>query len=140
MGTNYYLSSSDRCTHCGHDAGEELNIGKSSGGWCFSLHVIPDRGINSLDDWRKLWSEPGRVIRDEYQKVLTPAEMEDVILNRSRSSTKIPLGYDSWDAFHRDNDSEPGPNGLLRHKCPGRYKICVGHGDGTYDYMTGDFS
>ena len=142
MGTNYYLSSSDRCTHCGHDAGEELHIGKSSGGWCFSLHVIPNRGINSLDDWRKLWNEPGRVIRDKYQTILTPVEMEAQIVERgSRDTSKVPMGYGSWDHFHSMNGSEPGPQGLLRHALGGKYSSsCIGHGPGPYDYITGDFS
>ena len=47
-------------------------------------------------------------------------------------------GYDSWEEFHRRNNSEIGPNGLLRHKVTGNH--CVGHGDGTYDYIKGVFS
>ena len=43
MGTNYYFEdSSEVCECCGRGA-ESLHIGKSSGGWCFSLHVMPER-------------------------------------------------------------------------------------------------
>lgn len=142
MGTNYYLSSDQLCSHCGHDSGEELHIGKSSSGWCFSLHVIPEQGINTLDDWRKLWTAPGRVIRDEYKRILTPKEMESEILERGRGDfPKAPFGYSTWEAFHLDNGSEPGPNGLVRHKLGGKYSSqCIGHGPGPYDYITGEFS
>ena len=42
MGTNYYLHRprTNECEHCGRaDEAPPLHIGKSSSGWCFSLHV-----------------------------------------------------------------------------------------------------
>jgi len=58
MGTNYYLKRREPqqpCPTCGctckSDEKDDLHIGKSSWGWCFGLHVIPELGINSLDDW-----------------------------------------------------------------------------------------
>jgi hypothetical protein len=137
MGTNFYWSES-ACPTCGH-AEEELHIGKSSGGWCFSLHVIPEKGINSLKDWQERFARTNSRIHDEYGDVLTPAEMTSRITNRFGrpfEEQTWPMYRDEAD-FHAQNDSERGPNGLLRHRI-GPY--CVGHGDGTYDLIAGVFS
>jgi len=136
MGTNYYIVD-NVCDKCGR-YDEIYHIGKSSGGWCFSLHVEPERGINTLGDIRKLWEN--LVIKDEYEESLLPEEMLDIIMNRkwkSRDSNK-PYGYKSWDEFHKQNGSESGPNGLVRSRIDGRH--CVGHGDGTWDLIVGEFS
>ena len=72
MGTNYYsvrrsfeYESADLFwdRHFNEDC---IHIGKSSMGWCFSLHVIPDRGINSLGAWVPILTDPERAIIDEY--------------------------------------------------------------------------
>ena len=107
---------------------EPLHIGKSSGGWCFSLHVIPEDNINDLDDWRVLWNEPGSFIKNEYGEKVSVANMEDIITNRSWA--KIP----SDGAVH----AEPGPNNLARAIVDGRH--CIKHGAGTWDCITGEFS
>jgi hypothetical protein len=40
MGTNYYLKGTPSCDHCGRGGDERgAHIGKSSGGWVFSLRV-----------------------------------------------------------------------------------------------------
>lgn len=65
MGTNYYLEPKPPCQCCGRPF-EQLHIGKSSAGWCFALHVIPERGIKDLDDWVRIWSQPEARIVDEY--------------------------------------------------------------------------
>ena len=112
MGTNYYLHQKPDCKCCGRPF-EPLHIGKSSGGWCFSLHVMPDDGISTLDDWRTLWNAPGAFIRDEYGEVIDTEDMEHVITKRSR------------------------------HACPPKRHddmYCVGHGEGPWDYIVGEFS
>ena len=114
MGTNYYLRTQPACACCGREY-EPIHIGKSSGGWCFTLHVIPENAINSLDDWRKLWNTPGAKILDEYDRQIPIEEMEEVITQRS------------WNA-----------GGLRRHPIDGRY--CIGHGEGTWDCCPGEFS
>lgn len=38
MGTNYYLYEKPACACCGREFGSK-HIGKSSGGWCFSLEM-----------------------------------------------------------------------------------------------------
>jgi len=52
MGTNYYLVKNERppCPCCERTyVQERLHIGKSSGGWCFALHVIPEMGMLLID-------------------------------------------------------------------------------------------
>lgn len=133
MGTNYYVYR-NACEHCGR-GDEPLHIGKSSAGWCFALHVGReewDETPRSLDEWRAKWSEPGAVIRDEYGRTLTADEMLSRILGRSWSGPG-PTNAE----WLRQNHAQPGPNGLARHRLDSR---CVGHGDGTYDLVTGEFS
>lgn len=144
MGTNYYLRPRADCECCGRSF-EPLHIGKSSQGWCFALHIIPEEGIFSFGDWRKRWNQPDAVIRDEYGATIAPDEMESVIAGRSCSMRGGSWDSCWWDVsryrsekdFHSKNSSERGPNFLLRHKVDGRY--CVAHGSGTYDYMAGEF-
>lgn len=124
MGTNFYLKSPDA---------EPLHIGKSSAGWCFSLHVYPEHGINNLEDWLDLLCDPYAVIEDEYERWISPSKMLAQITLRS-----CAYAYTHYPYIHEINHSEPGPNGLLRCKVDGVH--CIGHGDGTYDYIVGDFS
>ena len=135
MGTNYYAESSTgpTCPTCGrHDVAERVHIGKSLAGWCFSLHVIPDLGLNSLDDWRAHLSKPGVAIEDEYGCDVTLDEMFSIITERRRD---MPT---SWGPERfAQNFAEPGPNNLVRHTIGGH---CIGHGDGTWDLISGDFS
>lgn len=147
MGTNFYLQKPDSniCPHCHRrDEGERLHIGKSSAGWCFALHVHPENGINTLDDWRNLWSAQGNFIIDEYGDRVSIDDMELRITVRSTEkdfdSDKLWWfrSYRSEQEFHSSNYSERGPNGLLRRRVDGIH--CIGHGEGTYDYITGDFS
>jgi hypothetical protein len=112
VGTNFYLIE-NVCPHCSR-GDERLHIGKSSAGWCFSLHVHPDNGINNLADWEARWNRDDAVIADEYGHSVTPNEMMDRITKRE------------W------------PNGLSRHDVDGRH--CISHGEGTYDLCRGDFS
>lgn len=132
MGTNYYLHQKPDCECCGRSF-EPLHIGKSSGGWCFSLHVMPDDNINDLDDWRVLWNASGTFIKNEYGEKVTVANMEDIITNRSWA--KIPSDGAAW---YKTNQAEPGPNNLARSIVDGRH--CIKHGAGTWDCITGEFS
>jgi hypothetical protein len=142
MSTNYYLLK-NRCPHCGREE-ERLHIGKSSVGWCFSLHVIPGAGINDLCDWKKLFVG-GSAIVDEYDNETTPDEMQAVITSRRFLSEPADdcsvikaLGYKSRDEFYKKNNCIQGPNGLLRHILDGSH--CVKHGEGAWDCITGEFS
>lgn len=132
MGCNYYLSESEPCEACGRPY-DLLHIGKSSGGWCFSLHVEPDdpQHPQSLEDWQARWSLPGVTITDEYGRELSPDEMNHEITWRS--------GPTRWSERElRVNGAERGPNNLARHLVD--FHHCVGHGPGTWDLVVGDFS
>lgn len=129
MGTNYYLQQQPPCACCGK-AGEPLHIGKSSGGWCFSLHVIPEQGIHDLEDWRRLWGKEGATILDEYDQTITKDEMDSIITDRSWPNDKNNFDY-------QRNHAIPGPNNLARHELGGR---CIRNGKGTWDCIVGEFS
>ncbi len=130
MGTNYYLHG-NVCESCGR-GDEPLHIGKSSCGWHFALHVIPEENIKDLEDWSKRWCEDDVVIRNEYGDVIEPIDMLDIISQRKWNGKKERL--DEW---YKDNHAEEGLNGLARHKI--ELGHCVGHGDGTWDLIESEF-
>ena len=133
MGTNYYLYETPPCKECGRPY-EPKHIGKSSAGWYFSLHVIPEEGINELEDWKKLWNHKGAIIKDEYGTTFDKTIIEKEITERgifegpSKESKR-------WLA---ENSAENCPNGLSRARIDGRH--CIGHGKGTWDLIIGEFS
>lgn len=144
MGTNYYSvkrglenldSESFWHRRVESDDGEHddiLHIGKSSGGWCFALHVIPDRNIHDLPDWVPYLLNEDRVIVDEYREALTYEKLLDVITNR-RGRDPCTWTKEMYDR----NYAEPGPNNLVRHSVD---RGCVRQGAGTWDYVEGIFS
>lgn len=134
MGTNYYLHEKPPCGDCGRGY-KPLHIGKSSGGWCFSLHAIPDEGLTSLDAWDARIRKLGVEVLDEYGRFVSPDEMISIITERSWFESKFA---GRTREFLDQNHAEDGPNGLLRHRLDGRH--CVGHGAGTYDLIAGEFS
>ena len=151
MGTNYYSVSREiDLEKVGAEGGlgtfsevrranpdGVLHVGKSSLGWCFSLHVIPERGINTLTDWVEIFIDPERVLVDEYLDEVGLVEMMRIITARSKAE---PVMWDA-DTMAR-NHAEPGPNNLVRHRLDleERGQGCVRHGEGTWDYITGEFS
>ena len=130
MGTNYYLKGG-KCPHCGR-FDTELHIGKSSGGWCFSLHVYPDEGINTLEDWKRQFEKPDQVILNEYGDEIPAVAMLEEITNRENKK-----GRQWTDGELYRNHAVRGPRGLVRHQIDG---FCIGHGEGTWDYIVGEFS
>lgn len=136
MGTNYYLVPPD--DEDGRPS-PQLHIGKSAAGWCFALHVYPERGLTRWNDWWDLLAAKpdDAVIKDEYGEILSLAEMWAVIsLRRWNRPPSCPHGS-SDELFLTRNHAERGPNNLLRARIGGR---CVGHGKGTWDYIEGEFS
>jgi hypothetical protein len=132
MGTNYYLHTKAPCKTCGRPF-EAKHIGKSSAGWCFSLHVIPDEGINDLPDWEKLWKKKGAFILDEYGDRVSTGMMKKIITERAWK------GGEQWSQDeHTYNHSISGPNGLARHRLGDGF--CIKHGAGTWDCLIGEFS
>lgn len=112
MGTNYYMTV-DACSSCGRGT-QTIHVGKSSGGWVFSLNTHPDNAIETLDDWKGAFAN--HPIKDEYGDSICAAEMLRIITERQ-----------GWQGRE-----------LRRHEVDGRF--CLAHGDGTYDLMRGDFS
>lgn len=159
MGTNFFLESTAKLPPA--FGRPRLHIGKSSAGWCFALRVYPKflcdwpedtlDGV-SLDDhqpvnlgqWLGLMEATAAAgsarILDEYHRVLSLEEMRSKILERSweRKKDYPDPFYDSEAEFHRLNQSERGPNGLVRHQIDGRH--CIAHGEGTWDLIVGEFS
>lgn len=159
MGTNYYLHKPLRnvCEHCGrHDKPEKIHLGKSSSGWCFSLHVYPD---TNLFDWPEIrtWLEQqlltGSVIKDEYSEQVSLEKFESIVTERyqkkefdwdtewwcpKKIGTITLPGYTSEDHFHESNHSARGPYGLLRHRVDQIH--CISNGFGTWDCIIGEFS
>jgi hypothetical protein len=131
MGTNYYYFRKPKCECCGREF-EPLHIGKSSVGWCFLLHVEPELGINTLDDWKSWFKVKGSYIRNECNEIRSEPEMIQIITERF---VGIPITRNP--KWLEQNHAEPGPNNLLRSQVG---RGCVGHGDGTWDYITGEFS
>ena len=133
MGTNYYMMKGQRIPEADYDhplsgliregtgRPAAIHIGKSSYGWCFSLHVILQHGIHDLIDWKafatRLLGEGWR-IEDEYGEVLTAEEL--------------------WKIVERVDWEQQDGRPLNRHYVDGG--SCIGHGEGFYDYMVGEFS
>jgi hypothetical protein len=141
MGTNYYWTNTP-CVTCGHVT-ERLHIGKSSGGWCFGLHIYPERenGPMTWTDWLEQFNT-GAII-DEYDRPVSVERMVEVVEVREWKIGFSDRGWAQWGYrdeadFHAKNQSERGPNGLLRHRIDRIH--CVGHGEGTFDYLIGYFS
>lgn len=108
---HYYLDDNNVCEYCGNEY-NKLHIGKSSSGWKFALHIIPEKGINTLDDWRNIWNDINVNIYNEYGESLTITELEYIITKR-----------------------------IVNKKCVNILnEYCVGHGEGTWDYFIGSFS
>jgi hypothetical protein len=132
MSTNYFYRE-DTCNTCGRS--DKRHIGKSSLGWCFGLHVYPDDGIHTLEDWVARFERGGQ-IETEYGEVLTTEQMVEVI---RRDNPKLSReGFDFPDeGWFQSNHAERGPKGLYRHRVDHCY--CIGHGEGAWDHMLGDF-
>lgn len=151
MGTNYTLvyptTEPVECHCCGHVSQKQktYHLGKSSWGWCFSLHVSPELG---LIVWRDILAEincvltEGGHIENEYGDKITLEEFISIVKERSSPNSFDErdwwrFNYHSEYDFHERNHSERGPNNLLRHRVDGR---CIANGEGTWDYIVGEFS
>lgn len=133
MGTNYYLHA-PACPRCGHEEEPPIHLGKSSGGWCFGLHVSPEDGISCWEDIRQLiedklcdyWQ-----IKNEYGDEISLVDFIKTVTERK--------GDRPWErSALLINHAIQGPNNLARSVIDGWH--CIGHGEGTYDYIIGEFS
>ena len=133
MGTNYYAhDTSSICPTCNHNSGKTLHIGKSSGGWVFALHTIPEENLTSLADWVTFLHGDSVMIKDECGNHVSLDTLLEVIMNRGRAEAEHMTA--EW---LRHNHAEIGPNNLARSVI-GDY--CTGHGAGTWSMVQGYFS
>ena len=114
MSTNYYLCKMP--AHAEKPLANLIHIGKRSAGWAFGLHVIPELGINNLDNWITEFDRPESLhIVDEYGTILSSKDMLDIITSP------------------QSNWGHP-----VQHRRAGAFG-CVGNGNGPYDYIRGEF-
>ena len=130
MGTNYYLLQ-NRCQCCKRS--DERHVGKSSMGWVFALHVYPDEGINTMQDWEKLLT-PDAVVKDEYGVERAASVMLVAIKDRGNDLSEEDRA--KLRSHKVPEYAVAGPNGLLRSKLSNH---CIGHGEGPWDYLVGEF-
>lgn len=102
------------------------HIGKKSAGWAFSIHVDENEGINNLDDLIREIKDRDAIIVSEYDIIIPLDEL---------------ISYITEDPFGVGRPSESSPNfdpkfNLYRHND----SRVTGHGDGPWDYITGEFS
>lgn len=134
MGTNYYYHPGGRCYACGR-SDDHIHIGKSSAGWVFSLHVYPDDEDDRPStwvDWLKLFAAPEAAITDEYGRDISVSAMVEIVTERGRDGL-----FEFKSQWLAENHAIEGPRGLARHMID--FAHCIGHGDGTWDLMIGDF-
>ena len=62
-----------------------INIGKSSSGWKFCLHIYPNHNINSFKDWHDILKN------DEYNNVISLNEMINIITKNQEFIKKKTL-------------------------------------------------
>lgn len=133
MGTNYFVKTGNKkkvvCEYgCEHIIDEQLHIGKSSYGWKFCLHIMPEKNINELKDWINILKN-GK-ITNEYGEEVSFDKMMDIIKNP-------PIPNDLEEVY-----KEISPFGDMRIDGDNRlyyYKDTLGK-DGGYVIVVGEFS
>lgn len=152
MGTNYYLITKQKPNiprKIFYKLSEGIHIGKSSFGWCFALHVYPEHGINNFDDWKNfvshhennVYNEDGVLIQNKnsfFYGTIDDRYYEGSTRNLLDYGYDSCYGHNTYEEFLDKNHAIEGPNNLLRSKIDNVH--CIGHGEGTYDYMIGEFS
>lgn len=108
MGTNFYAKTGRKekviCNYgCEHIIDEELHIGKYSNGWKFCLHIIPEKNINNLNDWKNILQNSE--IKDEYGRTVTYDDMIKKIVGDYKNQGKnIKIVYDAFYKTMLDNN------------------------------------
>ncbi len=121
-GTNYYLKLNLVIYNPKKAEGSgwtHLHIGKSSFGWCFSLRVIPELGLNSLEAWKNFMKGGDKIVVDEQGSEISKREMVRIITQRHHP--RYGMNF----------------MGLARHRVDGIGVIS--HGKGTWDLVTDEF-
>ena len=123
----------DYCTYRCNPVIGGLHIGKSSYGWIFGLHVFPDLGLNTYEDWEKLL--PYGKIRDEYMEPHTCYQFVEMLYDKVNRAKKQPPREENTLS---PNDSFVCPeSNLFRRK---GHDFIVNNTHPLCDYLTGYFS
>ena len=125
MSTNYYVKTGKKekviCNYgCEHLIDETLHIGLYSNRWKFCLHIIPEKNINKLNDWKNILQN-GR-IEDEYGREISYDDMLNKIVGEYKDKGHKPKkcanecgGYytmiDPNDGLYYVNKDELGKDG-----------------------------
>lgn len=79
MGTNYYVTT-NICPCC-QRGDKPMHIGKNSSGWAFTFRgykcQVPT--IQSAQDWVNIFTDPTARIKDEYDRVISPADFWNMV-------------------------------------------------------------
>lgn len=102
-----------------------INIGKSSSGWKFCLHIYPNHNINSFKDWYDILQNDEYIIIDEYNEEINKNEMINIITKKARVYKKEDTGKII------DNQYIVSEVGLLQHSYQGFIVV----ENETYDYL-----
>jgi hypothetical protein len=129
------------CPHCKR-SDPPLELGLQAGGWYTSVYVYASRKLASLQDWERFIRDNNCEIYDEYGKLYTFAEFEQVVrtpYGRTGELSPASFGraYGRWAEFCKENRCELTPEGLLKPKLGcGLHK---GYGDGPWVYTNNDW-
>lgn len=80
MGTNFYTKIKE-CDNCGRY--ETVHLGKSSAGWQFSFQYNGGQFYKNVPEMKK-WLF-GRIIEDEYGKVISNEDFWEMVENKQNS-------------------------------------------------------
>ena len=94
--------------------------------------MYPEHGVHELTDLLAFIGK--KRIEDEYGQIISREIFNEIVTERSWFETEDLY---RTQAFLRQNHAVPGPKNLLRSKIDGQH--CIGHGDGTYDLIVGEF-
>lgn len=129
MGTNYYVEDEPTCDNPAHVG--TLHVGKSSFGWLFGFHAIPEKGLTSWSAWReylKVAEAHDRPITDEYGRTQTLEEFAAFVEGKQNSVGRDP---NSLNLSHADYMAQHYPGETSR-----RYY----RDDDGYEMHEGEFS
>ena len=115
MGRNFFLKIETEAET------ESLHIGKSSYGWAFALHVIPEKGLTSLRAWRNFIMGENKRIENEEGEEIGKRELLRIITE-----------------CHKWIPADKKVVGLARARLG--VGGCIGHGKGSWDLIEGEFS
>jgi hypothetical protein len=139
MGSNYYAyiyEDENKTTKK-----EQIHIGKSSKGWVFMLHRIREKGLIYWSDWKLLLQRPNVSICCHNTGEYIPFDVfVGIVEDRGFLIKPSHYPYEVFGKIYK-NEQEwaeeaggiVGPNNLLRTKQKEQ------HGEGTWDYVVGDF-